>query len=541
MNRALLYGVVCLILFAPIATSGQSLTTDVYPSEDELLEALIAGDIDYDEYILLLDLIQHGIDSTNRYLLDLIPGLMTVTDSADPGSLEPDQAEAFSPKESAKRSRLRYSYYRTIDSKEQFRYRIDSRVAITENLRGRMAVRRDLSGRERYVERSFEYHQNDGFIRRIQAGSIVARHGLGSVIGYRGKILRYNGELGEESFFYPDNGGYNGVALELQPRNWRIQGLASHLRDSTLGIATFALTIERAMPKFKPYVTVGGSHVRNRETHHRLDDFKMAGGLTTRYRHGSAAMEFCVQADAGRKAQAFLAEGTHRMHRSSITYAAWWYGDDFLDLTSGGKGADLSATTDLPWLDFALRSKRPGQHGLQIRSKVGLNRRTRLIGAIAAAQRNADSTNIQWLAGAERDMNTKWSMRVDYLQTDKERDDSVGENDRFTHRVRAETRFNTDRVKTRTYLAFSSTSSYGDYVSLFAGAKIKMSEMMRAELWSNLSRFSKGAIDYWYVYGRLSQQLADGLQLSAKLNHRYDRRSTVHHMSAATLELEASW
>ena len=529
------------ILLVPLAASGQELSTDVYPSEDELLEALIAGDIDYDEYIILLDLIQHGIDSTNLYLLDLIPSLFTAEDTTASVNLESDQLELFASAKSPKRSRIRYSYYRTIDSKEQFRYRVDSRTAISDNWLGKFAVRKDLSGRERFVERALIFRQRHGLVRKFEFGSVIARHGLGSVVGYRGKILDFSDELDGESILFPDNGGFNGIAAEIQPQHWRIKGLASYTRDSAIRLATCAATVERADGQLRPYLTIGANQMRNRSTGNNLDDLKFAAGFSATYHSGNAAVEYCVQPDAGRESQAVIAEGVQKLAGTKLTYAGWMYGDDFVDLSSGSKGADIRTLTDIPELEFEIHSKRPGQRGMQVKAKTALTRDTRLVGAIILARRNADSINVQWLGGLEQDLAQDWSVRVDYLQTDKERDNADSENDRITRRLRAETRLTTDKLKARTYLAFSSTSSYGDYVSLFANAKLKLNDLMRAELWSNLSRISKGTVEYWYLYVRLSQQVLSGCTFSVKLNHRYDRRASINHSNAVLLELEAAW
>jgi hypothetical protein len=436
---------------------------------------------------------------------------------------------------------MRYSYYRAIDSKEQFRYRFDSRLAISDDWSGRIAVRRELSGKERFVERSLLYKQNHGWLRRLEFGTLVERFGLGSVLGYRGKLLRFSGDLNNESFLYPDNGGFNGASFEIQPHGWRIRGLAGYARDSAIGLATFALAVEQIGRRIRPYFIWGGNRARHRVSGNSFDDLKFAGGIATNYHHGNAAVEYCIQADAGREAGALLAEGSHKISDTRLTYAGWWYGNAFVDLSSGGKGTDIRSETEFRELDFTLSSRRPGQRGAQVKGKIGLDHDTRLIGAIILARRNADSSNVQWLGGLERDLAHHWSVRGDYLQSNKKRDNADGNDDRFTRRVRAEVRFTIDHLTTRTYLAFSSTSSYGDYVSLFANVRLKVNDMMRGELWSNLSRFANGEIDYWYLYAKLSQQLATGYSVSVKLNHRYDRRATIHHSNAVSFEVEARW
>ncbi len=520
---------------------GQELSTDVFPSEDELLEALISGEIDYDQYILLLDIAQHGIDSVDLHLLDLIPNLSSLSGRSNSSDLESEQQELFVASNNAPASRVRYRYYRALDSDEQSRYRIDSRVKISDDWRAAFGIRKELSGRERCVERSLTYKRDHGLLRRLTFGSVTERFGLGSVVGYRGKILRYSDALDGESFLYPDNGGFNGVSFDLQPHGWRIRGIASYVRDSATSLRAFAAIGERAVGAIRPYIAVGSNHLHNRATGNSLDDIKLAGGFSARYRRGHVALEYCVQADADRASGAFLVEGVHRLLGTRLEYAGWRYGDRYLDFTAGGRAAAIQTHIELPEVGFTLSSRRPGQGGVQLKGNSELNQQTRLFSSLVVARRNHDSSNVQWLEGLEHDLSRRMSIRVDYLHSDKERDATGGEDDRFIHRIRTEARIATDKLKIRTYLAFSSTSSYGDYVSLFASARFMISSRMGGEVWSNVSRIAQGNVDYWYWYGKLDQRLADGYSFALKLSHRYDRRATVRNSSAVSLEMETAW
>jgi len=541
LKRAILFGVTCLLLLVPAIVPGQELSTDVFPSEDELLEALILGDIDYDQYILLLDIARCGIDSTNLYLLDLVPNLSSLSDRGRKSILESDQQELFIAAKEVRMSKMRYTYYRTLDSKEQSRYRIDGRVRASEGWTARFAVRKELSGRERFVGRSLVHKRDHGLIRKLTFGSITERYGLGTVIGYREKLLKCRAKLDGESFLFPDNGGFNGAAIDLQRQHWRVRSMVSYTRDSAVDLRTLAGMAELTRGSIRPYVTVGVSRIGNRISGKSLSDIKMAGGCAGRYHNGNATVEYCVQTGAKRESGNLLAEGTHRISGTRLQYAGWWYGDNYIDLASGGRAADIRTQIDLPDVDFTLRSKRTGQRGVRINAETDLDRQTRLLNSVILARRNADSSNFQWLWGVERELQRHVSVRVDYLHSYKERDVAGGDEERYTHRCRMETRIATDRVRVRSYIAFSSTSSYGDYVSLFADVKFNINEATRGEVWCNASRIARGRIDYWYMFAKLSQRLTDGYSLAAKLIHRYDRRAAMRSSNAVSLELEALW
>jgi len=65
-----------LLLILPLwPTASQDLSTYVSPSEDEWLQALTLGEISYVQYLCLIEIARHGIDSSSLYLLDEIPNL----------------------------------------------------------------------------------------------------------------------------------------------------------------------------------------------------------------------------------------------------------------------------------------------------------------------------------------------------------------------------------------------------------------------------------------------------------------------------------
>lgn len=541
MKRAILLGAICILVWTSSIALGQELTTEVFPSEDELLEALIAGEIDYDLYILLLEIPQHGVDSTNAYLLDLIPNLSSLSDHADTEGLASEQQELFVAGNTARPSRLRYSYYRTVDEEEQSRYRIDSRMRLTDQWTADIAVRKELSGQERIIRRSLRYKCSDKVVRELAIGSITERYGLGAVIGYRGKLLHFSDMLDRESFRYPDNGGFNGIAVTLRKNIWQLRSLVSQLRDSANDIRTLAGTIERANGAIRPFVVAGITRVRNRGNDRSFDDLKLSGGLVHKYKKGSISVEYCRQMDKGRHSDVLLAEGTHKLPRNRIEYAGWWYGNDYVDLTGGGRAVDIRTGTELPGPDFTLRSKRPGQRGLHVKGKTELDDRTQLHSVVVYARRNIDTSNLQWLVGVERELSKRLTVRLDYLHNLRERAEADSNNDVFTRRCRVEARYNTDQMRIRSYVAFSSTSSYGDYVSMFASVRLHINPLTHADLWSNLSRLAKGNVQYWYIYGKLSQQLTAAHSLAIKLMHRFDRRASLQNSNAVSLEWEATW
>jgi hypothetical protein len=120
------------------AAVSQELSTEVYPSEDELYLALAAGEIDYHQFLILREVIRTGIDATNRHLLDEVPNLSyfhgdTISLSTN---LQREQADGFDPRVRADvgtHGECRYRYYRYLEEASESQYRGSIRFARTSS------------------------------------------------------------------------------------------------------------------------------------------------------------------------------------------------------------------------------------------------------------------------------------------------------------------------------------------------------------------------------------------------------------------------
>ena len=163
------------------------LSKEVFPSEDELLEALNEGAIDYDLYRALREIAQHGIDSGNVYLLDLVPNLSYFRRTA--GSLQNENEEiqkrpfVRDPGTARPTGTIQYRYQERLGDEEGSLYRLRGRYRFGKALFLSFGVNRELSGRERFVGRRLEYRPSHNALRRVVWGTYSCRFGLGTVLG----------------------------------------------------------------------------------------------------------------------------------------------------------------------------------------------------------------------------------------------------------------------------------------------------------------------------------------------------------------------
>ncbi|MCK4607160.1 MAG: hypothetical protein KAU35_07685 [candidate division Zixibacteria bacterium] len=526
------------------STLSQELSTDVYPSEDELHEALLAGDLDSLQYVILLDIVTHGIDSTNRFLLDEIPNLSHFL----PGwralitGLEREQETPFRKPPSRHhgwKANLRYRYAQQISENGRARDGTAGVLRLNEHWRAGFNLRRDYGGHEHFAGRSIRYRNNSGTVRELELGSFSTRLGLGTVFGHRGRILNPVEDLSGESFLFPNNGGFNGFRARVEGYGSDLDLLASISRDSVHRLVAAGVILSANGLPLRPGVIVSVNRLTNRVSDRTVDDLKY--GLTIRHEHsrGYAAMELCAQAGKHSPPSALVVEGRHHFESAQLRFAGWAYSDHFLDLTAGSKAAGIQRKMRLDEVDFEYSAKRPGQEGGLIKSIVLLTSDIELVNSFLYAGINRDTADYDLLSALVRRFRPGLSIQVDYLSRTRKRVRTTGISSDTERRIRLETRFTTGNTSIRSYIGHHTQGERPDFLSAFLSLQYESQRLGRFEIWSNLSRFDPGRLmtDYWYLYLKSEQPLQDNLTAAVKFSRTYRRGSDEKHTTVASIEL----
>lgn len=534
----------CFILFAGEAGCPQSLSTLVLPSEDELIEAYKNGEIDYAQFVVILDLIQQGIDSTDSYLFDEIPNLsFRQPDSASIGTeLESEQSAAFvenSPGGSSRFGIVKYRFLQSLEQDARASYYLSTRLQVSPNWRARFQVRREYSGRERWTNRSIEYRNNRGFARRFILGTFNARLGMGTVFGYRGKLVSFSDRLDRESFLYPDFGGFNGLYFVGEAGAVQIQSIGSVVRDEGFSVSSAGTALSYRIGSLTPGVVVGVSRVTNRATQESITDAKVAFNSSYGYKHGLSSTEVVAQLGHGSAVWSAVVDGKHRSRGVEVRYSGWSYADRYLNLTGGSKSASIYCRTVVPELEFDCSDRRAGQTGGQIRAALKPRGSWLMVGSLVLAARDHSNRNRELMRSVQYAWSARVSTQVDYLTRHRWRSADSGDDDSSDRRWRLETRIQSGKLTLRSYIAYTWDSENGEYSSVFLMARRAFSTVGSVEFWSNFGRIRSGRLEYWYLFVRLEQQLLDSISMAAKFAHAYHRGGSRSSQPSLSLELEA--
>lgn len=521
-----------------LAASGgaQELSTAEFPAEDEVFEALASGEIDYEQYIQLLEVLQDGVDSTELHLLDLVPNLSFFRDTVR-SSLETEQGKPFLTSRSRSRhGSARYGYYQRLEEPGSSRYSLAMKTNLSPQWGFSLKVRKDLSGRERFTGRTLKYGNDTGYVREVQLGTFTKRLGLGTVFGYRGKLFQCDDHISGESFAYPDFGGFNGAMARLMFGHWEVIPLTSVHRDPKYRLFTGGGMLSTQIGNWTPGLLVAYNRLTRRGSEAYLADYKAGLSLSKAGRRNNLAVEYCVQTGFRDDFGTFVLEGTQKLGEATVHVAAWRYGDQYLNLSGGAKAASLQQTEHIGELDFSFSEKRTGQVGSLLKSAVSLRTNVKWSNSLLLATRNEDTTTVQWLSDMTYLPAPKWRLAFSFLEKRNERVSvRVGE-----RRVRAEIAYRADNLSMRSHIAHTYKNQTLDYFSWLAEIRWDVSKDTRLQIWSNLSRFARNAVDYWYLFLRTEHQLFDQLSVATKLMHRYDEDAADPHQVAISLELEAA-
>lgn len=523
----------------------QELSTMVLPSEDELAEALLSGEIDSAQYEILLEIIEHGIDSTTSYLLDEVPNLFYIPTSL--GTFTPDleiqQQQPFQfslPWLTDKTVYFNQRYTRNLNESSKSGYLSTTRVLLSRYWRLSFQIRRDKTGRERFTERTISYVNNKGVIRELKLGSFKTRWGLGTIMGYHGKLFDYSERLDFESFLFPDYGAFNGFYGSVKIAGTEGRTLVAVSRDEKYNLISAGTMLSRNLTKNTTGgVILGINRMENRSGLAAFVDRKLALYVRHSYSTGYTSVEGSRQFGDGGGAMAIVGEGRHHISRMEFKYAAWQYADRYIDFTGGSKATNIRNTVTIDEIEFTMSNKRAGQKGVMVKTIVHPLERWELYNALLVARLNRDTGNTEYLAGLGTKVSSVLTLNGDYLARLRERSGTKNETDIAVHRFRMESKLSFNNLSVRIYIAYNIDKNKKDYYSFFSGFKYRKAGLETFEIWSNMERIEPDLIQYWYLYMKTTQNLFRNLALSVKVGNAYRRNAANKNLTTFSVELKA--
>lgn len=542
MIRSILVITAIFVLFGPFVATAADLNTEVYPSEDELYEAFLRGDLDYETYRNLVDLIETGLDNSDIYLLEELPGIgpirpgdstIEINERAEPYRqvVAPAEVGEWHGYLKVRNSRQleatdRYKTYYLLNSVFGSRWRIKTKLNRNEN------------GIHEWTQRSAEYSNRRGTLKRARLGSYTARFGLGLSLGYRGRLLAKGDEESDESMLFPDFSGFNGVYLEgssgRNPARW----LVHYDRNDSHNFRMSAVSLSARHKRLSGELIGLGAILENRQS--GVDYKYIQGGTFVRYDaiNYDISGELAIQQYTRNLIGAASVEGTFDFNPIKIWGSFWHYAEDFVNLTGGGRSGRMSRTVSIDSLDFSVSDRRTGQDGFRLKSHTALSDKTNATAAVSHDGFNQFHKNVELYTALAHRVGNNSSLSLDY-RFKRNYDNGEISSDNET---RLEYKMRRKQIFLRTYIGYQNDDDR-DFVMLFARASARVSSLGDLELWCNLDKINIDSrqLDYMYFYVQEKLPVRPFLHVIAKYTYRYSRAYSDRKQSAFYIEGRAIW
>lgn len=549
MNARIFIAVFCVLTLLGFCRplSAQSLSTEVYPSEEELYEAYLRGDIDYSTYLNLVEIFEAGVDSTELYLLNEIPNVNYFLRvwQEQVSTLEHEQSEPVLPEiEKAKAGSaagaitgfLRTKHSRIMDEDEADRSYCYLKSTLSEQWSVEGKLNRDYDNRTEFTKRALVYKSRRGPLKKIIIGNYTARYGLGVSVGYRGRLLDKGEEIAEETSLFPVYGGFNGLYVEGKRRHDAVKWLVHYDQNQIHGLRMAALDYMKRIDRFSIEGIVLGGAFENRDTDKSYKYYQLGGCVRYASVEYDAAVEVALPRYADNIIPAVLFEGSYSASPLHIRVSAWRYGDDYLNFTGGGRSGTQYQTVTVDSLEFEFNDRRHDQRGILLRGETELSERFTYDASLSLYGSSRFAYYMKSLIGLEYAPDGNIILRVDYRYArDANEPETITD-----HEIRLEGRSGGRCLTLRSYVGYSRDRQSREYVSCFSRLRLQTDPLGKLEAWLNLDKINiqHGGVDYFYAYIREALPVTSYLELGVKYSYRY---STSGEQSTFYLDAEASW
>lgn len=366
------------IILSSVSVSAQIISPEIYQTEEDLLEGLQAGELTFDQYLELLDLMRQKAqlaEPDSERTLEIPDWDYSTFDSTNYDSRE--RISQFLP-EREKSSQaiqgkviLQHRQKISQPSEPETYLKIGTGNANFWNF---YLESESQDNQNRIKRRGVEFARPGNW--KIVLGNFQPRFGLGVNVGYRA-YLNFSSENSleaENTFLFPLWTRYNGIYTNYQRRNVLTSIFYSHNRFGSYKDQAGGAALQ------KRWRNVAISPIFSYQEISRPDDkfvsraLSLYAKLFLPYSEISAEFALTGKEEKGAVVEAFFWQA----RKYDLHLSFWSYSQNFLHPLSGGKALPDYRSVELEDLGLAFRSRQAGETGMYFSWAASPNPRTRL-------------------------------------------------------------------------------------------------------------------------------------------------------------------
>jgi hypothetical protein len=377
----LVFFITIFILFFSSALNSQQISTQIYEKEEDLLEGLENGEIDYDQFLELLDLLQNPVDTISGEAEKLlnIPDVssLEILELKQAGFLEMEKTLAFIKSEKPTMnwwgkfwSQVKQNLKEDEDERKLFNLQSGLERKAIFNVQIEQERKGLVKTKRRSMKFSLPFH-----FTQITLGNYEFRSFLGIGLGFYpySNLGSIDPEFTSMDFFlYPSLSRYNGVLLQSQGRAFSPKIFFSKNKRDPIETSLIGGEASYFWKNLKTSLQFSQTQIQNRLNSKKFSDQCLSLGSFWQNEWLKLSFEF---AQLKNKENGWGSNLVYLKKRVRVDFSFWNYSENFFYFYSGGIANPDYQKIYLPELDYSFNSRQAGEKGILFKSKYQLNKK----------------------------------------------------------------------------------------------------------------------------------------------------------------------
>jgi len=377
MHKFIILLLILLLIHSHSAFS-QTISSQIYENEEDLEEGLLSGELTYQEYSELLDLMREGIVSNSSqkdrllFLPDLSQSEIDLPPDSSSAKLLSDKvlpmAGSFFLPEILNQTRGRISFQtrQRFDQDHSYNF-VLAEFKAKDKFLFHLQLQKEDSSSPRLKKRGLELLALP-FLKRIVIGNFEKKIGLGLNIGYH-PLLKAEEQTDENSFLYPFSGRYNGILLESKFDFLSPELILSKNKRGALSEELWALNLLFSFRNLDLGLLRSEGKLKNSSNHSSFYDRNSSLYLRVKKEKFHFTGEYSFLSNGGKGWASVL---TIKEKPFLLELSGWTYTQDFLHLFGSGISNPDYTSIEIDGVEYAYPSREIGESGILFKSNYYL-------------------------------------------------------------------------------------------------------------------------------------------------------------------------
>jgi hypothetical protein len=438
-----IFALLFLIIILSSCSYAQMISSEIYETEEDLQEGLESGDLTFEQYLELLDLIRSKViplspeadklfsvpDITGMDILQLKTQNREIDLGQRVGAFLEKKEEPTNHLLSGKATwRFYQKFHEQSEAENLFSCSITSgnniigyiETAQKAGSSGALFTTNDMVVRRRYLAFQFPQHKT-----RITLGNFDKRIGNGLNLGYH-YLFGYSDDADlkiKNSFLYPSRGRYNGIMVESGFRSFSIMTFYSKNKDENISDQIGAIDISWMGKSASLGLCLSQGELRNVDVSDKFKDD--CGSLHFDFKLQSlrCSGEYAMLSD--RKSGMAFDIYSYRK-RLSFDFTGWSYQDGFVHPHGGGISNPDYESIYLEKIDYSYKSRQAGERGVLFKSRYRMmNRLSFYFSFNQWRERSYQQDKMRMKIGTGYDFSKRLALLVTHQWNDSDMEDGI--------------------------------------------------------------------------------------------------------------------